>query len=105
MCVEQNSNIGCAEGITPSDRNIDDEIRSMQPRFLLLLDGILFVSIARDLRRTLRTGVARGKWGSFSRERNPQRFSRYVYASYVMIAFCVIVLFWVILKPGWWTAP
>jgi hypothetical protein len=77
----------------------------MQLRGLLLIAFILLVMVVRDLRRTLRTGVARGSWGSFTRKRNPKKFVRYVYASYAMIAFCIVVFLWVILTPGWWTAP
>ena len=55
--------------------------------------------VAADLVRTLKTGRARGRGGIITRKGRPQKYWRYVYASYVMLAVCAGLLLWVLIAP------
>jgi hypothetical protein len=66
--------------------------------------NVLFLVVgayaAFDLIRTLRTGRAHGRWsGTITRERQPKRFWRYVYAGCVVLAFFSAAFIWATLWP------
>jgi hypothetical protein len=66
--------------------------------------NILFLLVtafaAFDLVRTLRTGRAHGRWsGTITRERQPKRYWRYVYAGWVALAFFLAAFVWATLWP------
>jgi len=66
----------------------------------LLLDGLVAVYAAFDLIRTLKSGRAR-TWmdGTATREHQPERFWRYVYGGWAVLALCAIGFFWALLWP------
>jgi hypothetical protein len=66
------------------------------PLILLALGLAVFVSV--DLLRTLRTGRAQGKFGVISRKQ-AGRFRRYVFANWAVLAFCVVVIAWILIWP------
>ena len=70
------------------------------PMYLLVILGALAACVAFDLRRVLTTGRARGRNGSVTREHQPARYWRYVYASYGVLAFCAALFLAVLLWPG-----
>ena len=55
--------------------------------------------VAVDIVRTLKTGRARGRGGIVTRKGRPQKYWRYVYASYVMLAICAGLLLWALIAP------
>jgi hypothetical protein len=60
--------------------------------------------LCRSLRRirivrTLRTGRARGRGGTITRQKRPERYWRYVYGSCAVLLFCAVVLLWAIVSP------
>jgi len=63
------------------------------------VDLALATFVAIDLRKTLRTGRARGRFGTITREKRPARYWRYVYASYVVLAACAGVFLWILIAP------
>ena len=66
---------------------------------LLAMDVALAALVGADLRKTLRTGRARGRFGTITREKRPEKFWRYVYASYVLLAACAGVFLWIVIAP------
>jgi hypothetical protein len=66
---------------------------------IILLDLLLSALVSADLVRTLRTGRARGRGGPITRQKRPERYWRYVYASCVILVLCVVVLLWAIISP------
>ena len=54
--------------------------------------------VSFDLFRTLRTGRAHGKFGIITRKQSG-RFRRYVYADWIVLAFCVVVIIWILIWP------
>lgn len=66
---------------------------------LLLMDAMLAAFVGIDLARALRTGRARGRGGTITREKRPQRFWRYVYASCAVLAACVGLFLWILIAP------
>ena len=66
---------------------------------LLLLDVALAAFVSVDLMRTLRTGRARGRGGIITRKGRPQKYWRYVYASYVVLAACAGLFLWIVIAP------
>ena len=70
------------------------------PHNLLLLDLGVAALVALDLVRTLRTGRARGRFGTITRKARPARFWRYVYSSYVFLAGCAAVFIWILVRPA-----
>ena len=69
------------------------------PNYLLAIDGLLAAYIVFDLRRVLTTGRARGRFGTVTREHQPQRYWRYVYSSWGMLTLCAALFVAVILWP------
>jgi hypothetical protein len=65
--------------------------------FILLALG-LAAFVGFDLARTLRTGRAHGKFGTITRKQ-PARFRRYVYADWIVLAFCVGTILWALISP------
>jgi hypothetical protein len=65
--------------------------------------NVLFLLVgayaAFDLIRTLRTGRARGRMGTITREGQPKRFWRYVYSGWAVLAFFVAAIVWATLWP------
>ena len=66
---------------------------------LLLMDIALAAMVGTDLIRTLRTGRARGRGGTITRQRRPEKYWRYVYASYAVLAACAGVFLWILIAP------
>ena len=66
---------------------------------IVLLDLLLSALVAADLARTLRTGRARGRGGIITRQKRPEKYWRYVYASCVVLVVCAVVLVWAIVSP------
>jgi len=71
----------------------------MRPQSIIIADAALAVLVAADLAWTLRSGRARGRFGTITRRGQPKRFWRYVYSSYVVLAFCAAVFLWVLIAP------
>ena len=71
----------------------------MRPQSILLIDVALAVLVAGDLVRTLRTGRARGRFGTITRRGQPKRFWRYVYGSWAVLAFCAVLFLWILIAP------
>ena len=69
------------------------------PRYLFLLDSLLAVFVGYDLVWSLRTGRARGRFGTITRANQPRRFRRYIYGSYAVLAFCTGVAAWTLIWP------
>jgi hypothetical protein len=55
--------------------------------------------VSFDLLRTLRTGRAHGKFRVFTSKKQPAAFRRYVYADWIVLAFCVVVIMWILIWP------
>jgi hypothetical protein len=68
---------------------------------LLAALGILLVAVlvGVDLMRTLQTGRARGRTGTMTKARQPERYWRYVYASCGFLALCAAALLWIMISP------
>jgi hypothetical protein len=68
---------------------------------LLAALGILLIAllIGVDLVRTLQTGRARGRTGTMTKARQPERYWRYVYTSCGFLALCAAALLWVLISP------
>ena len=69
------------------------------PKYLLFLDLAVAILVSWDLARTLKTGRARGKFGTITRAHQPARFWRYVYSSYALLAFLAASFLWVLIWP------
>jgi hypothetical protein len=50
--------------------------------------------VGGELIRTLRTGKARGRWGTITKQGRPDRYWRYVYSGYVALALCAAAAIW-----------
>ena len=48
--------------------------------------------------RALRTGRVRSRYGTVTRQRQPERYRRYVISAYVVLALCAGGFLWV----EWW---
>jgi hypothetical protein len=68
-------------------------------QLIILLDLLLSAAVSADLVRTLRTGRARGRGGIITRQKRPEKYWRYVYASGAVLVLCAVVLLWVIVSP------
>jgi len=66
---------------------------------LLLMDVALAAFVGADLWKTLRTGRARGRGGTVTRAKRPEKYWRYVYASYAVLAACAVVFLWILIAP------
>ena len=71
----------------------------MSVRALIVLDLLLALMVGLDLVRTLRTGRARGRGGTITRQHRPEKFWRYVYASWAMLGVCAVALVWMLVSP------
>jgi hypothetical protein len=65
---------------------------------LILLILVLATFVGFDLARTLRTGRARGRFGTITRKQ-AARFRRYVYGDWIVLAFCVGTILWALISP------
>ena len=70
-----------------------------RPQLIILLGLLLIVVVGADLVRTLRTGRARGRTGTITREKRPERYWRYVYVSAAFLMLCFAALMWVLISP------
>ena len=71
----------------------------LRTQLLLLMDVALAAFVGADLWRTLRTGRARGRFGTIKRETRPEKYWRYVCASYAVLAICAGVFLWILVAP------
>ena len=69
------------------------------PRYLLFLDLAVAILVSWDLVHALKTGRARGKRGTITRAHQPERFWRYIYSSYAVLAFLAVTFVWVLIWP------
>jgi hypothetical protein len=69
------------------------------PGYLLFLDLAVAILVVWDLVRALKTGRARGRWGTITRAHQPERFWRYIYQSYALLAFLAATCVWVLVWP------
>jgi hypothetical protein len=69
------------------------------PNLILLLVVVLAAWTAFDLRHALTTGRARSRTGRVTREHQPGRYWRYVYADCAVLAFCAAIFVAVISWP------
>jgi H+/Cl- antiporter ClcA len=60
---------------------------------------LLAVFVSADLVRTLQTGRARGRTGTMTKAKQPERYWRYVYASSGLLVLCAAALLWVMISP------
>jgi hypothetical protein len=67
---------------------------------LILLVLLLSALVGADLFRTLRTGRARARSTTITRQRQPEKYWRYVYASCALLVLCAAALAWMIVSPG-----
>ena len=65
---------------------------------LILLALVLAAFVGFDLARTLRTGRARGRFGTITRKQ-PARFRRYVYADWFVLVCCAGAILWALISP------
>jgi hypothetical protein len=70
-----------------------------QMRGIILPALVLAAIVGVNVAMTLRTGRARGKTGTITRAKQPQRFWCYVYSSYAVLAFCAGVILWALIWP------
>ena len=68
--------------------------------FILLLALVAAAVNVVDLTVALRTGRARGRFGTITREGQPRKFWRYVYAGYAVLAGCSVTILWALISPG-----
>jgi hypothetical protein len=54
---------------------------------------------AFDLSFAVRTGRARGRYGTVTRKGQPRRFWRYVYGGYAVLLLCAGVILWALISP------
>ena len=69
------------------------------PHKIILLSLVLAVYLGFDLARMMRSGVAHGKFGNFTRNGQPRRFQRYLHGHQILLALCVIAILWAIFSP------
>ena len=72
----------------------------MSVRHLIFLVLLVSVLVGLDLFRTLRTGRARARGATVTRQHQPDRYWRYVYASCALLAGCAVALAWMLTRPG-----
>jgi hypothetical protein len=68
-------------------------------QLIILLNLLLSAAVVADLIHTLRTGRARGRGGTITRQKRPEKYWRYVYADCAILVFCAVVLLWAIISP------
>jgi hypothetical protein len=95
-----------AQGWGSSNRVCCFWVSARSKRLMQRPDRIVFLAltlaalVVMILFKTLRTGRARSIWtGTFTREKEPQRFRRYVYGSYAVLMFCVGLVLWALIWP------
>ena len=66
---------------------------------IILLALGLGAFVGSDLVRTLRTGRVRGRLGAFTEEKQRQRFWRYVYGDWLILALCALTIVWALIRP------
>ena len=73
----------------------------MQRSHFIILLALLAAAVnIFDLTVALRTGRVRSRFGTFTRQGQPRRFWRYVYAGYPVLAICAGLILWVLISPG-----
>jgi hypothetical protein len=65
----------------------------------ILLVLLLSAAVSADLARTLRTGRARGRGGTITRQKRPERYWRYVYGDCAVLVLCAVALLRMIISP------
>jgi hypothetical protein len=67
----------------------------MTSKDILLFAAVsLGVFISFDVTTAIRTGRARGKFGTITRARRPDAFRRYIIGDVIVLAFCLGVTIW-----------
>jgi ATP-dependent DNA ligase len=69
------------------------------PATVIVMSCLLAAYVVFDLAKTLRTGRARSRYGTFTRKNQPGRFWRYIYSDYVVLAFCIAAFCWAVFWP------
>lgn len=71
-----------------------------RPQLLILIALVAAAVVGSDLIRTIRTG--RGlpnRIATTVTRKQPARFRRYLYADWIMLAFCLAVTLWALIRP------
>jgi len=66
----------------------------------IVLVLLLSVVVSVDLVHTLKTGRARGRGGTVTRQKRPEKYWRYVYASCAVLAVCAVLLVGMMISPN-----
>jgi hypothetical protein len=69
------------------------------PHKIILLALALAAFVSFDLIRTIGSGRAHGKFGVFTRKAQPQRFQRYLYGNWIVLALCLATILWSLISP------
>jgi hypothetical protein len=67
---------------------------------IILLAVGLATAQAVQLTIALRTGRARGRYGTITRKGQSRRFWRYVYSAYVVLLLCAAAILWALISPA-----
>jgi hypothetical protein len=67
---------------------------------IILLAMTLAMLDVTDLAIPLRTGRAGARAGTITREKQPQKFWRYIYGGSAVLLVCVGVILWALILPG-----
>ena len=70
-----------------------------QSQLIILLNLLLSAAVSADLVFTLRTGRARGRGGTITKQKRPKKYWRYIYANCALLVLCAVVLLWVLISP------
>lgn len=71
-----------------------------RPQVIIVAALALAAFVGFDLVRTIRTG--RGlpsRIGTTATRKQPQRFRRYLYADWIVLAFCLALILWALIWP------
>jgi len=69
-----------------------------RPQLTILIALVLAAFVGFDLIRTIRTGRAHARLGIITRKQSG-RFQRYVYANWMVLAFCLALILWALTWP------
>ena len=67
--------------------------------YTIVLALVAAALVLVDLGITLRTGRARGRSGTIFRDRQPDRFKRYIYGNYIALGLCAVMILWSAFSP------
>lgn len=67
--------------------------------YTIVLALIVAVLVIVDLQIALRTGRARGRSGTITRERQPDGFRRYIRGNYLALGLCAVMILWALFSP------